>query len=227
MKIIPVIDLSHGRVVRAEQGRRLDYRPLLSPLCPTADPFELVRSLRVQRHFPTLYIADLDAIQQDGNQIALLSRIHDACPDLELWFDGGFRTRSDLEAAKILDRVCAVVGSETWSEYGAPPTTGTMLSIDSDTDGPRDPSGICEDPLRRPSDLILMNLARVGSRQGPDTQLLKTWRDKAPGARLYLAGGVRDIRDLAVAASAGAHGVLVASALHDGSLDAVDSGTFT
>ena len=227
MKIIPVIDLLHGCVVRAERGQRQDYRPWRSALCRSADPIDLVHTLHVERHFPLIYMADLDAIQQQGDHAALLARINGLFPELHLWFDGGFQTPADLTRIGQLSRVRAVIGSESWTDRQVRPNEGSLLSIDSDALGPRDPSGICGDPLRRPHDLILMNLGRVGSRQGPDSDLLEEWRNKAPGARLYLAGGIRNIDDVVTARSAGAHGVLTASALHDGSLDGVTPGTFT
>lgn len=196
-------------------------------LCRTADPIDLVHTLHVERHFPLIYMADLDAIQQLGDHAALLARINDLFPELHLWFDGGFQTPADLTRIGRLSRVRAVIGSESWTDRHACPTEGSLLSIDCDAQGPRDPSGICGDPVRRPHDLILMNLGRVGSRQGPDADLLEEWRNQAPGARLYLAGGIRGIDDVVAAHSAGAQGVLTASALHDGSLDGVAPGIFT
>lgn len=221
MEIIPVIDLLHGNVVRAERGRRQDYRPWRSSLCPSADPIELVHTLHMERRFSSIYVADLDAIQQRGDHRELLLHIAGHFPTLELWIDGGFRVPDDLARIDHLSRVRAVIGSETWRDTRARPHAGALLSIDSDAHGPRDPSGICDDPTRRPDTLILMNLDRVGSDQGPDIGLLGAWRTKASAAQLYLAGGIRNEADLATASNAGAHGVLVASALHDGSLDKV------
>ncbi|MCB1800417.1 MAG: nickel transporter [Gammaproteobacteria bacterium] len=227
MKIIPVIDLLHGHVVRAERGRRENYRPWRSALCESADPIDLVHALHVDHHFASIYLADLDAIQAQGNHNALLTRINRQYPALEIWLDGGFRTPTDLEAIAQLPRVRGVVGSETWNDRRATPAPDAMLSIDSDEDGPRDPSGICDDPTRRPEHLILMNLRRVGSGQGPDIALLRHWREKAPGAHLYLAGGIRNRKDLVTAHRAGACGVLVATALHNGSLDGLSDSSLT
>ena len=61
-----------------------------------------------------------------------------------------------------------------------------------------------------------MTLARVGSGEGPDLARLRQIMVKNPGRRLYAAGGVRDLDDLKGLNDAGAAGVLVASALHDG-----------
>lgn len=226
MKIVPVIDVSRDRAVLAERGRRAHYRPLQSPLCPSGDPFELVRALHVHQRFPIIYLADLDAIQGVGSHAALLARIRAACPGLELWVDGGCRTAADVAALRSVRNLLPVIGSETWTDTGALPGDGLVLSVDSDGGRARDPSGICDDPARWPQSLILMNLARVGSRAGPDLGLLRAWQQKAPGVALYLAGGVRDTADLRAARDAGAQGVLVATALHEGRLHGVVHGVF-
>ena len=61
-----------------------------------------------------------------------------------------------------------------------------------------------------------MTLARVGSGEGPDLARLRQIMAKNAGRQLYAAGGVRDLDDLKGLSDAGAAGVLVASALHDG-----------
>ena len=68
LQVIPVIDLLRGQVVRARMGDRASYRPLESPLSPTSDPIDVVRGLLSVYPFPTLYVADLDAIQRQRRQ---------------------------------------------------------------------------------------------------------------------------------------------------------------
>jgi len=77
-------------------------------------------------------------------------------------------------------------------------------------------------PQLWPEQLIVMTLGRVGSGAGPDLARLAEIRALAGARRLYAAGGVRNGADLAALANAGAAGVLVASALHDGRLDVAD-----
>jgi phosphoribosylformimino-5-aminoimidazole carboxamide ribotide isomerase len=67
-----------------------------------------------------------------------------------------------------------------------------------------------------------MNLARVGSALGPDLELIAALRRLAPRSRWYAAGGVRNGLDLRRCREAGAAGVLVASALHDGRISRAD-----
>jgi phosphoribosylformimino-5-aminoimidazole carboxamide ribotide isomerase len=67
--------------------------------------------------------------------------------------------------------------------------------------------------------VIVMTLDRVGAGSGPDLATFTQMQALAPDRSWIGAGGVRDAGDLRAAAEAGAAGWLVASALHDGTLD--------
>ena len=66
---------------------------------------------------------------------------------------------------------------------------------------------------------IVLDLARVGSGEGPDVALLAALRARFPEVELLAGGGVRDAADLRALADAGAAGALVATALHSGRRD--------
>ena len=67
--------------------------------------------------------------------------------------------------------------------------------------------------------LIVLDLARVGTGTGTGTEpLLRAIRDEFPGVDLIAGGGVRTWADVDRLSEAGASGVLVASAIHDGTL---------
>jgi phosphoribosylformimino-5-aminoimidazole carboxamide ribotide isomerase len=70
--------------------------------------------------------------------------------------------------------------------------------------------------------VLVLDLARVGMRRGVDVALLKRVRAAAPGVELTVAGGVRGLSDLASAAAAGCNAALVATALYDGRIVAMD-----
>ena len=65
---------------------------------------------------------------------------------------------------------------------------------------------------------IVLDLARVGSGEGPDVTLLEELHARFPDVELLAGGGVRDAADLRALAGAGAAGALVATALHDGAI---------
>jgi phosphoribosylformimino-5-aminoimidazole carboxamide ribotide isomerase len=67
------------------------------------------------------------------------------------------------------------------------------------------------------SDVILLDLARVGGGQGSGTETLgETLARQFPEVRFHLGGGIRDRAEAERLTSRGLHGVLVASALHAG-----------
>ena len=89
LRVIPVVDLMGGKVVHARKGDRGSYGPLESPLSPTSSPLDVIRGLLSILPFPTLYIADLDAIQRHGDNVQTLRQIRDEFPALEVWVDNG------------------------------------------------------------------------------------------------------------------------------------------
>ena len=89
-----------------------------------------------------------------------------------------------------------------------------MLSLDFDAGGRRGPDALFDDPSLWPQRVIAMNLGRVGTDQGPDTDGIKSLVGMANGRAIFAAGGIRDARDLAAIADLQAHGALLATALH-------------
>ena len=64
-----------------------------------------------------------------------------------------------------------------------------------------------------------MTLDKVGAGDGPSLDGLRHALGRAPGKRVIAAGGVRNAADLDELAALGAYAVLVATAIHDGTLD--------
>jgi uncharacterized protein related to proFAR isomerase len=65
-------------------------------------------------------------------------------------------------------------------------------------------------------ELLVIDLARVGSGSGPPLGAVAELAAALPGLAIYAGGGVRDDDDLRALAAAGAAGALVATALHEG-----------
>lgn len=220
--LIPVIDLMAGQVVRGIGGERGRYRPIESPLLQGAAPLDVVAAFKDLLPFRALYIADLDAIQSRPGHLRLIGEIAARHPDLELWVDAGVATDAACAELLSMDCVTCVLGSE--SQTGPelleafPNPDRLVLSLDTKGGRPLDPAGLFERPELWPARLIAMTLARVGSDAGPDLDAVGELRARRPAARVFAAGGVRDAGDVARLAAAGAAGVLLSSALHNGGL---------
>ena len=219
MQAIPVIDLMGGEVVRARMGDRASYRPLRSPLSPTSDPIAVVRGLLAVHPFPTLYVADLDAIQRNGDNFPALRRIRAEFPALQMWVDNGAADAAAIEALISADLGAPVIGSESQRDgkliAQRRDSRQVVLSLDFRGDAFQGPHEILAEPALWPQRVIVMTLARVGSGAGPDLKRLAAIRSIAGGREIYAAGGVRDAADLSALKAAGAAGALIASALHE------------
>jgi phosphoribosylformimino-5-aminoimidazole carboxamide ribotide isomerase len=226
LQAIPVIDLMGGRVVRARMGDRASYRPLESPLSPTSEALDVLRGLLAVYAFLTLYVADLDAIQGNGDNLPTLRRIRAEFPALQMWVDNGAADPAAIEAIIDADLGAPVIGSESQRDNALiaqhRDSTRVVLSLDFRGDTFQGPQEILANPALWPSRIIVMTLARVGSGAGPDLARLAAIRSIAGGRELYAAGGVRDAADLSALKAAGAAGVLIASALHERRIVAAD-----
>jgi len=227
MEIIPVIDLKGGQAVHARKGERQAYRPVKSPLCPDSAPLAVVRSYLELYPFRMLYVADLDAILRQGDNLSALEAIASTHPELSLWVDSGLGDATACAHWCARDLGVPVIGSETLNDFDlleqmVASQQRFILSLDFKGDRFLGPAGLEARSDLWPDDIIVMTLARVGSGHGPDLTRLTEIRSTAPGCRCFAAGGLRDAGDLAELEQAGATGVLVASALHDGRLTAKD-----
>ncbi len=216
-----------GQVVHAKKGKRSAYRPLESTLCNSSAPASVVSALLGLYPFKKLYVADLDAIRDTGHNNTLIRQLHSQFPELHIWMDRGIRSTADLLEFYRWETGHAVIGSETLSN---PEIFGEMLklrirpppllSLDYQENKFLGPPALQFNPALWPKQVILMTLDRVGGDQGPDLERLAHLRVVSPETELYAAGGIRSENDLLVLNSLGLKGALVASAMHNGSIDA-------
>jgi phosphoribosylformimino-5-aminoimidazole carboxamide ribotide isomerase len=218
MRVVPVIDLQNGTAVHAVRGERERYRP-------RGDPLAIARGIRDALGLDELYVADLDAIEGRGDNHAVIRAL---VSEARVMVDAGIgepeRARALLELG--VERV--IVGTETLPDAGALDRLlpDAILSVDL-----RDGRALSPDPrlaglpaldvvarLHRAAlrEVIVLDLARVGTRAGPDVGLIAQIHAAFPDIELLAGGGVRDAEDLHALSDAGAAGALVATALHRG-----------
>ena len=217
MLIIPVIDIRNAQVVHARCGKRDDYRPLQTALCHNSDPLELVHAYLSLYPFTEIYLADLDAIEQTGQNDAVVTSLHNHFSDLTFWLDAGNNIADDLHS---LERLRPVIGTETGvtSQQLACHTghdSKPILSLDFLGSNLKGDASLLENTKSWPEDVIVMSLQRVGSGHGPDLDLLSYIQSIAAEKNLFMAGGIRSEHDLDELCSRGVAGVLLASALHN------------
>ena len=219
MELIPAVDLKQGLVVHAQGGRRDRYRPVCTDHFPDASPLKLIERL-VRRFDPaTVYLADLDAIQRQGGNHAVIARIHRSFPALALWLDAGIGDHKKLTADRAASGIQPVVGTETLrDDINHFKRDEYILSLDFNGAGL-----IGRDILDRsdewPQTVIALSLDAVGSGRGPNLETLRRLRARHRG-RLIAGGGVRNKSDLSALAAIGIDGALVATAIYHGRIGA-------
>jgi phosphoribosylformimino-5-aminoimidazole carboxamide ribotide isomerase len=232
MRVIGVIDLKGGVAVHAVRGERERYRPLRSLLAVDPDPVAVARALRERFGLDELYVANLDAIAGGPGSPAIVAAL---AREARVMVDAG---ASDAAAvAQLLDLGAArvVIGTESLpavdalrrltAEPADPPLVlsldlrdGLVLSPDPALSATRPAEALARLADAGAREVIVLDLARVGSRAGPDVALIGRLHRRFPQVVLLAGGGVRHAADLRALAAAGAAGALVATALHAGAI---------
>lgn len=214
VRVIPVLDIMSGKVVRAVAGRREEYKPLSeSVLIADPDPGRLLIRLK-ELGFSEVYIADLDSIMGRGRN-----------PDvLGVAVDLGFSVLADVGARGLVlsdsPQLTYVLGTEYLEDLSQ--TAGRALSLDVRGGKvlfkrvERSISDVAEEvSALEPKLVLLIFLDRVGTLSGIDLDAVRVVRS-GYGGRLVVGGGIRGVDDVIAAGLAGADAVLVATALHRG-----------
>jgi phosphoribosylformimino-5-aminoimidazole carboxamide ribotide isomerase len=238
MRIIPVLDLMGGQVVRGIAGRRQEYRPIVSRLTPSSDPLDVARALRDRFHLAEFYVADLDAIAGAAPALAIYEALQQL--GLRLWVDAGICEPAQARALAAGRVDTVVLGLETVHESAVVETVcrelgpeRTLFSLDLKEGQPlgnlarwrsANPLEIAGQALgmgiRR---LLVLDLARVGKGEGTGTaDFCRRIVTSYPGIELAAGGGVRRRDDLVRLQACGVRAALVASALHDEKLCEAD-----
>jgi len=234
MRVIPVIDLKGGVAVHAVRGDRERYRPLRSRIAEGSDPVELTRAVCDEFGLDELYVADLDAIADGRGDPELVEAL---ARESRVMVDAGTAATTDVARLLELGVARVVIGTESLpgaeafrTLRAALPDAPLVLSLDL-----RGGRLLSPDPALRgiaaadalahfteagAREAIVLDLARVGSGEGPDVTLLGDLHARFPEFELLAGGGVRDAADLRALAGAGASGALVATALHGGAIGA-------
>jgi phosphoribosylformimino-5-aminoimidazole carboxamide ribotide isomerase len=238
MEIIPVLDLLDGHVVRGVGGQREVYRPIQSALVGSSRALDIAKTFRDQFGLTRLYVADLNAIQNQNPDLATIESL--VAADFELMLDAGLtdhRRAQDLldvgaesliagletlpgpEALAIL---CQRMGSERIL-FSLDLQSGLPLGV-TESWGGCDPVSLASQAVKCGIQrMIVLDLTGVGVGDGVSTlELCGQLRARYPALELITGGGVRGVDDLRTLHEQGLDGVLVASSLHDGSLVAED-----
>ena len=113
-RILPVLDLLNGIVVRGIGGRRDEYRPVRSVLTDSARPLDVAQAFREKLGLTILYVADLDGILHQRPNVEIFRQL--ASDGFELWIDAGLRSLADASRLLQAGATKVIVGLETLSD---------------------------------------------------------------------------------------------------------------
>ena len=229
MQIIPVIDLKSGAVVHAVRGERDHYRPIESQLCIGSQPADVADAFATLG-FASVYVADLDAIERGTPNTAAVDSILET--GLSVWLDAGFggdvpRTNAAADVVLGLESLPSITAlEESLASFGP---NRIVLSLDHRQGAPitkiarwrnatiaQIATELIAAGVRR---MIDLDLSSVGSCEGPQGRILEeAIRSQHDGAFVAVGGGVRSMEDVRVLEQRGYDAVLIATALHTGTI---------
>jgi phosphoribosylformimino-5-aminoimidazole carboxamide ribotide isomerase len=242
MRMIPVLDIKQGKVVRGIAGRRREYLPIVSRLTPSAEPVGVAMDMKSVLGVDHFYLADLDAIEGAPPSVDLYQTLSQH--GIRLWVDAGIIDEIHLSEVDHPSVAGWVIGLETLASVDALSRLMEQFGADRIIFSLDLKQGV---PLARSAfwkgwsaarigervlalgvrQMIILDLSCVGMDSGwGGGDHLAEWSSRYPAVDFFVAGGVRDIADLKAASSMGAAGALVASALHDGKIGPTDLAPF-
>jgi cyclase len=232
-RIIPCLDVSHGRVVKGVRFQGLR---------DAGDPAERAALYEAQGA-DEIVILDVSATPEGrGNQVETVQRVR-ACLGIPLTVGGGVRTLDDaralLEAGADKVSVNTAAVQEPSLLAAIAERFGrqcTVLAIDAArrdgrfevlVKGGREGTGIDatrwahEATQRGAGEILLTSWDRDGTRSGYDLELIRAVRE-AVQVPVIASGGAAGPEHLREAFEAGADAVLAASIFHDGDLSVAE-----
>jgi phosphoribosylformimino-5-aminoimidazole carboxamide ribotide isomerase len=235
LKIVPVIDIKGGLVVRGVAGERGSYRPVRSRLTPSHAVVDVAEAIRREFGLSELYVADLDAILDDSPNVEIYREL--ATRGFQLIVDAGLRNVQRAATLLAVGVQSVVAGLETipgprllrelTGEFGPDRVLFSLdlkhgrplFAPDADFDShePLTIAALAYDAGIRC--IIVLDLAAVGTGGGLSTlPLCREIQTRFPDVRAITGGGIRDRNDLRELRQTDVQGVLIASALHNRSI---------
>ena len=234
-RILPVLDIKGGQVVHGVAGQRERYAPIKSRIADSVIPCEVATTMCELVGSRDVYIADLDAIggaEPHWDEFKSITRL-----GIHIWLDAGIIDEAiangflhENENSKVIFCLETLPELRTLQRLiSNAPRDRVVFSLDLKAGMP-----ITRDPAAKQlsaetiaafavdtgfTSMIVLDLAAVGTTSGLQTiELCRRLKSRNPELELVSGGGVRNIQDVQRYLDAGCHRVLVATALHSGSL---------
>jgi HisA/HisF family protein len=233
-KIIPVIDILNSKAVHAKKGERTKYKTLKSYLFHSSNPVEIIREIKNKFNFYEFYIADLDSIINKTPNFQILKEILEIA-DIEVILDPGVVDLKEIHQYTRFKIKSLILGLETIRSLEIISKSLQILSqnklivsidlykgeILSKVRGLKNQEPL--DIIKKIESLgirtiILLDLYRIGQKIGGIPQLYLDILSNFNGD-ILVGGGLKNFKDILDYKEEKFSGVLIATALYDGTID--------
>lgn len=209
MNIIPAIDIKGGMVVKAMGGNRKYYQPVHISLNQSSDPIVFTRKIVQLYHPSVIYLADLDSLNNDGDNTNIIIELCNLFKNIIFWVDVGNRKISSLEKNNIIHVMCSeCLKKITNFNYIY---KNHIYSYDY-KDGIIGFKYFQKLDSKYKNKIILMNMSDIGTNKGPDYKHIKRTR-RSSKKEYYVAGGISSVFDIIRLRNMKINGVIVSSIL--------------
>ncbi len=233
-KIIPVIDILNSKAVHAIKGERVNYKPLKSHLFKSSNPIEIIKVLNHKYSFNEFYIADLDSILKKKPNFRILKKILDIA-SIKVIIDPGIVNLKDILQFSKIKFKGLILGLETIKNIEIISQSlkvmgqnkvivsfdmykGEILSNAKDLKNQNPLKLIKKIETLGIKELILLDLYRVGQKLGGIPRLYTEIMQNYNG-RIFVGGGIKNYNDILDYKEQNFSGVLIATALYDGTIN--------
>jgi len=233
-RIIPVIDILNSKAVHAIKGERTKYKPLISELFKSSDPIEIIKILNHRYNFKEIYLADLDAIIKKKPNYEIISKIT-KFQNFKIILDPGIVKSEDILKFSRFKLKKLILGLETINSFEVIRDSLKIFGIDKivisvdmfkgkiitkirDLKNESLLNTILKLKNLGVGELILLDLFRVGQKLGGVPQSYLKIREAFDGD-ILVGGGIKNFNDLLNYNRENFSGVLLATALYDGSIN--------
>jgi HisA/HisF family protein len=229
-----VIDILNSEVVHAVRGEREKYKPLESVLIKSSDPIEIIKKVNKETSIPEVYIADLDAILRRKPNFSLLTDIL-KIPQIKVMIDPGIISIENILEYSNFDLDSLILGLETIQNLKVISdcleiigSKKTIVSIDMYKETIQ--TNVKEIKNQNPINIIkiiedigveiiiLLDLYKVGQKLGGISPFYLEIKNLFNG-QVLAGGGIRDSMDIESYKQRNFSGVLIGTALHDGTIE--------
>ncbi len=223
-EIIPVLDLKENTAVTGKSGQRDTYKPLQTIFSHNSDPFEICNSLKMN-NAQRVYIADLDLIEEKGNNLNIIKHINFIIPVI---LDAGVKNYETFKffleyANKIIIATETLESIEELEKiFKNFPPERIIISVDIKNNQLYSKNlnlnlnEFCQILKKyNPSEIILLDISNVGTGKGFNEELLNKFKEFED--KIIIGGGI-NLKNLAELKKQGLKKALIGTSLHSGEI---------